>query len=80
MSSEQIRQRLYEYIRFADDKKVKAIYTMVEEEIEEKHELWTESFTSEMQRRVKDIETGKVKGRSRAVVGKKAQALLKNKL
>lgn len=33
-----IRQKMYEYIRFADDKKVKAIYTMVAEEVNEINE------------------------------------------
>jgi hypothetical protein len=35
-----IRDKLYDYIRFADDKKVKAIYTMVEEEINQKLDHW----------------------------------------
>jgi hypothetical protein len=71
MSSAQIRQKLFEYIRFANEKKVRAIYTMVEDEIEEKHDLWTESFTAEMERRVKEIESGKVKGRNRSEVDRK---------
>ena len=44
MSTTQIRHRLYEYIRFADEKKVKAIYTIVEEEIKEKQEVWNNAF------------------------------------
>ena len=77
MSSAQIRQRLYEYIRFADEKKVKAIYTMLEDEIEEKHELWTASFAAEMETRAKEMESGKVKGTDRKDVSRKAQGLLK---
>ena len=33
MSTEIIREKLYSYIKVADDKKVKAIYTMLESEI-----------------------------------------------
>lgn len=35
MTASNIRHRLYDYIRVAEDKKVKAIYTMLEDEIEE---------------------------------------------
>lgn len=76
MSTAQIRHWLYEYIRFADEKKIKAIYTIVEEEIKEKHEIWTKTFTKEMQRRVKDIESGKIKGKSRGEVANEAKMLL----
>jgi hypothetical protein len=76
MSTIQIRQSLYEYIRFADEKKVKAIYTIVEEEIKEKHEVWNAAFTKEMQRRADQIESGKVKGKTREEVVSKAKALL----
>ncbi len=76
MSTTQIRHWLYEYIRFADEKKVKAIYTIVEEEIKEKHEIWNKSFTKEMQHRAKDIESGKVKGKTREEVLKAAKLLL----
>ncbi len=66
MIATQIRHRLYEYIRFADEKKVKAIYTIVEEEIKEKQEVWNKAFVKEMQQRAKEIESGKVQGKNRA--------------
>ena len=77
MSTVQIRHSLHAYIRFADEKKIKAIYTIVEEEIKEKHEIWNYAFTKEMQRRANQIESGKVKGKSREEVASKAKALLK---
>ena len=40
MKTEKIKQRLYRYIETANEKKLKAIYTMVEEEIEEISDLW----------------------------------------
>lgn len=76
MSTTQIRNRLYEYIRFADEKKVKAIYTIVEEEIKGKHDIWNEAFTKEMQRRANDIESEKVNGKTRREVASKAKKLL----
>ena len=62
MTSIAIRNRLFEYIRFADEKKIKAIYTIVEEEINEKHDIWTKEFIAEMQKRSYELESGKVKG------------------
>lgn len=42
MTTVAIRQKLYEFIRVADDKKVKAMYTMVAEEATEVTEWWQE--------------------------------------
>jgi len=63
MSTATIRERLFEYIRFADDKKVQAIYTMVEDEIIEKLDLWKDKdFVAELDRRIEELESGKIKG------------------
>ena len=74
MSTADIRHKLHEYIRFANDKKVKAIYVILENEIEEKHDIWTKEFTDEMERRANDLESGKVKGISHEEFLKKAEA------
>ena len=76
MTATAIRQRLHEYIRFADEKKVKAIYTMIEEEVNEKHDIWTKEFTKMMEKRANDLESGKVKGKSWDEVLKKSETLL----
>ena len=60
MTTEAIRERLHEYIRFADDKKLEAIYTMVEGEIVDELDLWkNEEFLLEIKNRVDDFEAGK---------------------
>lgn len=60
MSTETIRERLHEYIRFADDKKVEAIYTMVESEIVEELDLWEDkAFLNELKDRLDEYESGK---------------------
>ena len=79
MTAIAIRKRLYEYIRFADEKKIKAIYTIVEDEINENHDAWTKEFTQEMVRRAKDIETGKTEGKKWEAVQKKSRSLLRHK-
>jgi hypothetical protein len=63
MTTETIRERLHEYIRFAGDKKVEAIYTMVEDEIVEELDLWEdEGFLNELKARLNDIESGDDEG------------------
>jgi len=63
MAATTLRDRLYDYIRYADDKKVKAIYTMVEDEINQKHDPWEDpEYVKMLDKRVDDIKTGKVKG------------------
>lgn len=65
MATLTLRDKLYEYIRFADDKKVKAIYTMVEDEINQKVDLWEdEDFLNEMDARLKAYESGKVEAKT----------------
>jgi len=62
MTTSKIRNKLYEYIRVAEDKKVKAIYTMLEEEIEELHEYWKDkNFIAGLEKRSADFKSGKIK-------------------
>ena len=52
MTTEDIRQKLHHYIETAQDKKVKTIFAMVEDEIEETYDYWNdEKFVAELQRR-----------------------------
>ncbi|SDP62435.1 putative addiction module component, TIGR02574 family [Mucilaginibacter sp. OK268] len=74
MSTEIIRERLHEYIRFADDKKVEAIYTMVENEIIEELDLWEDkAFLNELKDRLDEYESGKVTGSGWEEVKQKAR-------
>lgn len=47
MTTKAIREKLVKYLQVADDKKVKAIYTMVENEINTFDNEWDESFIEE---------------------------------
>ena len=58
-----IRHKLYDYIRVADNKKLFAIYNLLENEIEETREWWKDKqFVSELDRRYHALETGADKG------------------
>ncbi len=63
MTSATIRDRLYDYIRVADDKKIKAIYMMLEDDIAEETEWWNNSvLVSELEKEYEAWESGKDKG------------------
>ena len=79
MKTTEIRQKLFDYIRVADEKKVRAIYTMVESEIQEDADLWTDEFLDEMNKRASEFESGKVKGYSWEEVKARARQFAKNK-
>lgn len=62
MNTARIREKLYDYIRTADDKKVKAIYAMVEEDLHAVVDIWEDkSFLAELDRRLKSYEDGSAK-------------------
>jgi hypothetical protein len=53
-----IRQELHNYLEVAKDKKVKAIYTMVEDDIKESAVEYSEEFKAELNRRVEHYLNG----------------------
>lgn len=63
MTSSSIRHKLYDYIRVADDKKLHAIFDLLENEIEETKEWWKDKqFTEELDKRYEALETEVDKG------------------
>lgn len=62
MNSAELKQKLHEYIDSAEEKKLKAIYTIMEDDIEVYDYVSDESFIKKLNKRVKDLETGKEKG------------------
>ncbi len=52
MDTSTIRQHLHNYLEVADDKKINAIYTMVEDEIKETIVEYSLEFKSELDSRV----------------------------
>lgn len=72
MNTAAIRQKLYEYIRVADDKKVKAIFTMVEDEVNEISNWWEDKeVLNELDKRSDALKSGKDKGTSWEVAKKR---------
>ena len=79
MSTEAIRQQLYDYIRVAEDRKLQAIYTILEAELDTAPASWSDNpaLVAEIDRRTEEYKTGKVQ--SIAWEDVKAQILSKGK-
>lgn len=74
-----IRKKLHHYIETAQDKKVKAIFAMVEDEIGDDVIVWSDKFLHELNKRATDFEKGKVKGRTWEEVKKGAKNKVKSR-
>lgn len=57
MSTLELREKIYYYIARLEDKKLEAIYTLLENEIETA--IYTESFKTELDNRYNDYKSGK---------------------
>lgn len=61
MTTTTIREKLADYLQVADEKKLKAIYTMVEDEINTAANDWDDNFMKEMEGRSKSFINGTAK-------------------
>jgi hypothetical protein len=78
MNTANIRQQLHGYLEIADDKKINAIYTMVEDEIKETIVEYTPEFKAELDNRVNYYLNGG-KMVSPAEMNKRLQAIRKKR-
>ncbi len=80
MDAASIRNRLYSYIRVADDKKLKAIYTILEGEMEEAAAWWEDKeFVKGLDKTYKAMEDGTDKGHSLADLDASIEKLQKKR-
>lgn len=61
MTTKAIREKLLSYISSADDKKVKAMYTLLEAEINPTNEDWDAELEQELVRRTESYKNGTAK-------------------
>jgi hypothetical protein len=79
MSILSIRQELHNYLEVAEDKKVKAMYVMMEQDIREKAAEYTEAFKAELDKRYADYKSGKAKMVTSSESKKRIIQILKSK-
>jgi len=80
MTTATVREKLYDYIRVADDKKVKAIFMTLEDEITQELEWWEDkAFVNELDKRYKAWANGKEKGYTQAEVNASIEQLKKRR-
>lgn len=77
MTTNSIRQKLHSYLEVADDKKIKAMYIMMEEDIEESAVEYTNEFKKELDKRYADYKSGKANMVTAAESKRRIQKLLK---
>lgn len=59
METSEIKKKLHDYIEVAEKEKLKAIYTVLESDIENVYDHWNDpEFVAEMDSRMKSIEDG----------------------
>ncbi|HLS31448.1 MAG TPA: addiction module protein [Flavobacteriaceae bacterium] len=63
MKTLKLRKLLQEYINYADEKKIKALFTLVKDDIVYQNHWKDDAFVKEMEKRVEDYESGKSKGK-----------------
>lgn len=58
MDATDIKQRLHRFIETAEERRLKAIYTLLEDEIEQDEWEYTDEFKTELDRRYQDYRNG----------------------
>ena len=78
METTTIRQKLHQFIDMAEDKKINAIYTLIESEIEgvDDNLTYSDEFVAELDKRWKNYLTGE-KGYTQEEVNTHTKELLK---
>ena len=77
MNTAAIRQKLHSYLEIADDKKVKAIYAIMENEIQESAVEYSDEFKKELDRRYAEYKSGKARMITEAESKKRIQKIIK---
>lgn len=76
MDTTSMRQKLHSYLEVANDKKVRAIYTMVEEEIESTGAVYTDELKKELDARHEAYKNGSERTITSAESKKRMKKLL----
>jgi len=78
MNTSSIRKQLHNYLEVADDKKIKAIYRMMENEVKKSALDYTDELKEELDKRSADYKNGKTKFITARESKKRINKLLKS--
>ena len=78
MNTNVIRQKLHGYLEVADDKKVHAIYSMIEKEVEGSSVDYSDELKAELDNRFENYQAGKIKIFTAEESKKRIQQLMTN--
>jgi len=76
MTLNTIRKKLFNYLEHARDSKIKAIYTLVEDDIENAGSVYIEEFKNELNKRHDQYKNGK----SKPITSSESKARISNLL
>jgi hypothetical protein len=77
MTATLIKQKLHNYLEVADDKKLKALYTIIGAEVEDSSPDYSNELKAELDKRTADLLSGKAKTISSTESKKRIQKILK---
>lgn len=80
MNTSTIRSQLHNYLEIADDKKVKAMYAIMEEEIKESFVDYSEDLKATLDERFKTYKSGEAKMITEEESKERIQKILKSNL
>lgn len=78
MPTGSIRQKLHSYLEVAEDKKLKAMYIMLEEEIKKSAVQYTDELKEELDKRYAGYKNGKAKMITAAQSKRRIEKILKS--
>jgi hypothetical protein len=79
MTALTIKKKLHDYINTAGIKKLQAIYTILEKEIEPEKDIYSDSFIKELNRRSREMKKGTIKTYRWEEMEKAARKIIRDK-